>query len=503
MQIRVAVKELKEYEGDALIVNIFEKQKKPGGATAAADAALKGLVARKIERGEIKGKLGEVTVIPAGGRLRVENVLVAGLGDREKFDLDRVRQASAAAARRCGEIGSKRAGTVLHGAGAGGISPADSARAIAEGAILGAYAFDRYRTKKGGKKDEKRLRALDLLERDRGRAGSVREGARLGTALAGAAVFARDMVNEPPSEMTPAAMARIAVEAGKEAGVEVKVHGKKDMEKMGMGAILGVARGSAQQPAFIVMRYRGAPGSKDAAGLIGKGITFDSGGLSLKPAKAMEDMKSDMSGGAAVIAVMRALGTLKPRINVTGIVPAVENMPGGSAQKVGDVLKTMSGRTVEVVNTDAEGRLILADAIEYARREKLSPIVDVATLTGACVVALGDLCAGAFGNDDELVGSIIAAGAAAGEKIWRLPVFDEYKELNKSDVADIKNAGGKDAGAITAALFLGFFYNDAKWCHLDVAGPAFAKKDKGYIRKGATGVPVRTLLHWLLARSGG
>ena len=266
-----------------------------------------------------------------------------------------------------------------------------------------------------------------------------------------------------------------------------------------MGAFLGVAQGSRQPPKFIVLHYRGAGSDAPAMGLVGKGITFDSGGISIKPSAGMEAMKGDMSGGAAVIAAIRAIAQLKPRINVTAIVPATENMPGGNATKPGDVLRAMSGKTIEVINTDAEGRLVLADGLSYARHLNLSPVIDVATLTGAISIALGNVAMGCMTNDQALCDRVIEAGRAAGEKIWQLPLYQEYREQIKSEVADIKNTGGREAGAITAAFFLKEFVEETPWVHLDMAGVDFYDKEKGVLVKGASGMPVRTLVNLVLS----
>ncbi|UCC60457.1 MAG: leucyl aminopeptidase [Dehalococcoidia bacterium] len=315
-----------------------------------------------------------------------------------------------------------------------------------------------------------------------------------GRVLADATNFARDMINEPGNYMTPSDMVEVARGVASEWGLEFRVIEKEEMEQLGMGALLGVAQGSKQPPKFIIISYRGGGDGSSTLGLIGKGLTFDSGGISIKPSESMDEMKGDMAGGAAVIAVMKAIAELKPRIDVTGLVPATENLPDGAALKPGDILKAMNGKTIEVVNTDAEGRLILADAICYAKSLGLSPLIDIATLTGACRVALGDICTGAMGNNQELVDKVISTGMDAGEKIWQLPMFDEYKELNKSEVADIKNTGGRYGGAITAAQFLAEFSDDTPWVHLDIAGPSYIKKDQSYLIKGATGAMVRTLV---------
>ena len=290
-------------------------------------------------------------------------------------------------------------------------------------------------------------------------------------------------------------MAEIARQVADEEGLELEVLDRQDMEKLGMGALLGVARGSDQPPKMIILRHRGDPDDpSNNLGLIGKGITFDTGGISLKPAGGMEDMKGDMAGGASVIAAMKAIGRLNPRINVTGIVAATENMPGGSAQRPGDVVRSMSGKTIEVINTDAEGRLVLADALHYARKMGITRFVDIATLTGAMVVALGHACSGVMGNDQALIDRLIKVGAATGERIWQLPMYEDYKEQIKSNVADMKNTGGRPGGSITAALFLAEFAEDTPWAHLDIAGTYYSSKEKGCLVKGGTGVPTRTLI---------
>jgi leucyl aminopeptidase len=296
-------------------------------------------------------------------------------------------------------------------------------------------------------------------------------------------------------------MADAARKMAAEYGLEVEVLEKEQMAEMGMGALLGVAQGSQQPPKFIILRYKGSSSDEVDVALVGKGITFDSGGISIKPSERMSDMKGDMAGGASVMATLITLARLKPKVNVTAIVPATENLPSGTALKPGDILMAMNGKTIEVLNTDAEGRLILADALSYARKLGARSIIDVATLTGACMVALGNVCTGAFGNNQELTSKVIAAGNEVGEFIWQLPMYDDYKEQLKSDIADIKNIGGRYGGAITAAKFLEEFVNKTPWVHLDIAGTSDTDKEKGYLVKGATGVPVRTLANLILSMS--
>jgi leucyl aminopeptidase len=326
----------------------------------------------------------------------------------------------------------------------------------------------------------------------------MKAAAERGRIVAEAANWSRDLSNEPGNILTPTEFATRAEAMAHERGLGFHVYERAWAENQGMGAFLGVARGSAQPPKFMMLTYQGAGADTKALGLIGKGITFDTGGISIKPAANMDEMKGDMSGGAAVIAAMSAIAQLKPKINVTALVPATENMPGGNATKPGDVLRAMNGKTIEVINTDAEGRLILADAICYGVKLDLNPIVDVATLTGAISSALGNVAYGVFSNSDALTSRLKAASAASGERCWELPMFTEYKELNKSNVADVKNTGGPRAGSIAAAFFLREFVDDRPWAHLDIAGVDFFDKERGATVKGASGIPVRTLVQLAL-----
>ena len=496
MEIKVQAADISQHPARAIVVNLFEGVKRPGGATGAVDKALGGAISQLIKEGEIKGKLSELTLIHTLGRLPSPRVLVAGLGKQQEFRLDKVRDVTGTALRYLRRLGVKTVATVVQGAGVGGLDPQQCAQAIAEGAVMGLYRFTRHKKKN---EDERELDELTLVEFDRTKAPALRRGVATGRILAEAANRARDMANEPANYLTPAIMAEQAQAAADEVGLECEVLEREQMQERGMGALLGVAQGSAQPPKMIVLRYRGDRRRKATLGLLGKGVTFDSGGISIKPSAGMQTMKGDMSGGAAVISAMWAIGRLKPRINVTAVVPATENMPSGAATKPGDVVRAMDGKTIEVVNTDAEGRLILADAIAYARQQGLSPIVDVATLTGAMIVAIGKAATGCMSNNQELCQKVIAAGETAGEKFWQFPLYDEYKEHIKSDVADIKNVGKRgQGGAISAALFLADFVGDTPWIHLDMAGTDSAEKDKGAWVKGATGIPTRTLVNLVL-----
>ncbi|MGB2693653.1 MAG: leucyl aminopeptidase [Dehalococcoidia bacterium] len=493
MEIRVERGDIGQHQADAIIVNLFEGVTSPGGGTGAVDQALDGAISRVIADGDCRGKDGELTLIHTLGKIAAPRVLVAGLGKADKFTVDKVRTIAANAARFLRRHRCKTIASITHGAGIAGLDPEACAQAIAEGTVLGLYTFRRH---KKPPEDAIEVQRLTLVEFDEGRVETLRRGAARGVILAEAANFARDLANEPSNVLTPTELAERARAMAQEYGLECEVFDRAWMEEQGMGGVLGVAKGSQQPPRFIVLRYKG--GGSTHLALVGKGITFDTGGISIKPAAGMEEMKGDMSGGASVIAAMRAIAQLKPAIDVTGVVPATENMPGGNATKPGDVLRAMNGKTIEVINTDAEGRLILSDALVYAGQQSPAAIIDVATLTGAISIALGNVAVGAMTNNDALLARVRRAAEVAGEKVWQLPMFDEYKEQIKSEVADMKNTGGRGAGSITAAFFLKEFVDDTPWVHLDMAGVDFYEREKGILVKGASGIPVRTLVHLVL-----
>ncbi len=493
MEIKVVVGDITEVAADAIVVNLFQGVTAPGGATGAVDDALDGAISDLITDGEITGKKGNA-VIHTLGKMPAKRVVVAGLGKQDDFTANTVRDVAGDAARYLRGLGVKKAATILHGAGIGGMDPEEAAEALAEGTLLGLYNFRQHKTGDGGnegKPEELAVMVFNPEDED-----AVRRGIDTGRIMAEAASLARDLANEPANEMTPTRLAAHAEEVATRHGLEFRVLERSDCEELGMGAFLGVAQGSVEPPKFIICRYSGDPADPDNnLGIIGKSITFDSGGISLKGAEGMGRMKADMSGGASVIGAMHAIGQLKPRINVTMIAAATENMPSGSATRPGDILKSMSGKTIEVDNTDAEGRLTLGDAITYARQELgVKRIVDIATLTGAMGVALGSVRAGVFSNNQELVEAVIEAGDQSGERMWQMPLDDDYKEQNKSDVADIKNTGGRPAGSITAAHFVGEFAEDTPWVHMDIAGVYMVSRDHGAWVKGASGIPVRSLV---------
>lgn len=497
--IKVQTGDAAQIETPALVVNLFQGVTHPGGGTGAVDQAMGGAIAQLIADGEIKGKLGEVTLIHTFERIPARRVVVAGLGEPDDFDTGAVRRVSGDVARFLRGKGVTDYATIAHGAGIGGLSAGESAQAIAEGTLLGLYKFDNYRTNgdgsnagDGGADDD--IQSVTIVEHDARIGDQLTAGVSVGTVLAESTMLARDLVNHPANVMTPTMMAETARQVADSVGLELDVMDRDRMGEHGMGAFLGVAQGSEEPPKLIVMTYRGDPDHpENNLGLVGKGITFDTGGISLKPAANMEEMKGDMAGGASVIAAMKAIGSLKPKINVTGLVAATENMPGGRAQRPGDVVTAMNGKTIEVINTDAEGRLVLADALCYARSLGITRLVDVATLTGAIIVTLGKACTGVMGNSDTLARDLRAAGDRSGERFWDLPMLEDYRELIESDVADMKNIGGPQAGSITAAMLLREFAEDADWVHLDIAGTSTASSSKGHLVKGATGVPTRTL----------
>ena len=494
MRITVTTGEITSIQTPALVVNLFQGVTEPGGATGAVDKALDGAISRLIREGEIKGAQGAVSMLHTLGKISPDRVVVVGLGPPEKIDAQVVRQVSGDVVRYLRQRGINRAATIAHGTGVGGVDLGTSGQAIAEGALLGLYRFESYLSS-NGEEDRADFDELVIVDLDSDRVDVIETGVRTGQITAEGVILARDMVNEPANVMTPTRMAEIAGRLADSEGLSLTVLEASQMSEMGMGALLGVAQGSDQPPKLIVLGYEGDPDHpENNLGLVGKGITFDTGGISLKQADGMEAMKGDMAGGASVVAAMQIISRIKPKINVTGIIAATENMPGGSAQRPGDVVRAMNGKTIEVINTDAEGRLVLADALCYARGQGLTRLVDVATLTGAMVTTLGKACTGVMGNDQTLVDQVTAAGRDTGEKYWQLPMFDEYKELIKSDVADMKNSGGRQAGSISAAFLLSEFVEDAAWVHLDIAGTSTAERTKGHQVKGATGVPARTLV---------
>jgi leucyl aminopeptidase len=494
LEVKVVAGDIMKIPAGVIIVSFFEEAKKPEGTTASVDKVLGGVISSLIHRGEIKGKLNEITLIHCLGKLPAEKVAVVGLGKKTELTLERVRGAVAEAARWLRAKGVDDIATVVLGTEVNEIAATDAVQAITEGVYLGLYAFRKHLTKP----PEGEIKQVTILA-DANSRTVLQQSCRTGRVMAEAANTARDMVNEPSNFMTPSDMAAAAKKLAKAHKLELTILEREQMKKLGMGAILGVAQGSDEPPKFIVLSYKGRPSKEIDIALVGKGITFDSGGISIKPSDGMGDMKGDMAGGASVIAAIGAIAQLKPKSNVMVVVAATENMPSGHAFKPGDVLTAMNGKTIEIISTDAEGRLTLADALAYAVKQGARRVVDIATLTGSMRVALGTICTGTFSNNKDLEDRLIAAGAGAGERFWAMPMYAEYKEQNKSEVADIQNTGGRYAGSITAAQFLAEFVGNTPWVHLDIAGTSSSEKDRGYIVKGATGLPVRTLINLVVA----
>jgi leucyl aminopeptidase len=444
-----------------------------------------------VSGGDFGGKAGE-TALLYGQSGPASRILLVGLGERDLVTPEKLRRAAATVARRARTLGLHSAAFSLPPLP--GTGTREVARTAAEGAGLGLYRFD---THKSAAEDHE----LDTfwLVADEAVLEEATEGAELGGKVAEGTVLARDLANEPSNVATPEYLAKRARRIAEKYGMELNVLDRRGIEEEGLTGLATVGRSASNEPRFIVLEHRRG-GDRAPVVLVGKAVTFDSGGISIKPSAGMEDMKFDMSGGAAVLGVMEALGAIDLPLDVVALVPATENLPGGDAFKPGDVLQMHSGKTVEIVTTDAEGRLILADALSYATRYEPSAVVDCATLTGACVVALGDHASGLMGNDEDLIAELQTASETTAEKAWPLPLFEEYTEQIKGDTADIKNSGGRKGGALTAAAFLKEFA-EYPWAHLDIAGTAYGKKGNAYTTKGATGVPTRLLVEFLLGRT--
>lgn len=498
MQIATSTGDIARSDADVIVVNLFEGVTTPGGATGAVDAALNGAIRRLIELGDVRGKAGELTLIHTHGQLPAPRVLIAGLGKQADFDLDAVRNLSANIVRFLRRPGIGRVATIVHGAGIGGLAPEGAAQAVAEGAVLGSYRFLKHRSSNGDDRSE--IATLEVVELDAAAAAAFEPAVRRGEVLGLATNAARDMANEPSNHLTPMMLAeRAQAVAAAAPSLSIQVLERADMEAKGMGSMLSVAKGSAQPPKMIRIDYRGRGGEGFDLAIVGKGITFDTGGISIKPAANMEAMKADMTGAATVIAAMQAIAALAPAVDVVAIAPCTENMPGGNATKPGDVVTAMNGTTIEILNTDAEGRLVLADGLCWAVELGARRIVDVATLTGAATTSFGDVCYGIMTNDDALASQLENAAARSGEKTWRLPMFKEYDDYVKSEVADIKNSGNRGAGTIVGAKFLERFVARTPWVHLDIANVDMMDKDRGWVSKGASGYSVRTLINLALS----
>jgi leucyl aminopeptidase len=517
VNITVKTGQLENEPADVLLLSHWEGEREFTDQTAAVNIALRGRLAELLKTGEFTGRLGQVSILhmTAEEPIRAKRIVLVGLGKRAEASLEKLRRAMGSAAKAIRDLGGKSFCTPLHGIRPSGarhaavassngsaaavFKPAAAAQAMVEGALLGLYQFTVYRTEQNGAPKE--IKAITVIVPNEGSKAAVQEAVHCGQIVAEATTYVRNLCNHPANVVTPSYIAQEAKKIAQEHRLGCTILDRQQMEKLGMGAMLGVARGSHEPPKFVVLEYHGGRAKQRPVVLVGKTVTFDSGGISIKPAENMEQMKADMTGGADVLAAIRAAARLRLPLNVVGIIPATENMPGGSATKPGDVLTSLSGKTIEVINTDAEGRLILADGLTYANRFKPAVVVDIATLTGACVVALGNVAIGVLGNNQELIEELKTAGEQSGERAWQLPLWEDYYDLIKSDVADMKNTGGRPGGTITAAAFLSKFVGDAVWAHLDIASTDWSDRERPYIGKGATGVGARLLIQFLRNRA--
>lgn len=498
MQIKVLKGSLPEVECDALIINLFDDVKDPSGGTGAVNKALDNLIVKEtIEADEFKAKLGCVSILPTYGKIPARKVVIVGLGKREEFDINAVRKVAAESLKACKGLKAKKVCSILHGAGVAELPVKSCAQALTEGALLANYSYEAYKSKKNEEDDQpkKEIEEFIIVECDEKKFKDIEKGIKIGELVSSATCLARDLASEPAMTCTPSKLADVA----RSFGLECNVYDKDEIAKMGMNSFLAVSQGSIQSPKFIELKYKPKAKSVKKIALVGKGITFDSGGLNLKPASGMLDMKKDMSGAAAVLGIMKVIKELKPKCEIVALIPACENMPSSTAYKQGDVLKAKNGKTIEVTNTDAEGRLILADALSYAVEQEPDEIIDIATLTGAVIHALGSAAASVMGNKQEFIDAFKSASADSGEKLWQLPLYDEYKEMLKSDLADILNSAAGGAGSSFGGIFLQEFVGKTTWLHLDIAGVAWSKAAKNEVCKGSTGFGVRTILYYLLS----
>jgi leucyl aminopeptidase len=487
LRIETRATALKDVAADVLIVPIFEGDTPADGPLAELDAALRGTIGSLVNSGELRGRRDAVTYLHGPHGLASGRLLLVGMGPKDANAAAQLRRAIGTGVR---HMRGKRHGSIAI-ADRAEVAPAQFGKLAAETVALAAVDLSAHKTID---RDDLHVESA-VVQTTPAREAEVLRGVERGSVVADAANFARELGNEPGDRMTPTILADRAVESARAVGLGYDVLDEERMKELGMGALLGVSRGSEEPARLIQLTYEPeSPSGDDVLALVGKGITFDSGGISIKPREGMEWMKYDMCGGAAVIGAMQAIGRLKPSARVVGYVAAAENLPSGKAIKPGDVLRSYAGKTIEVLNTDAEGRLVLSDALAYAIEHGATKVIDLATLTGACVIALGHVYAGLMGNDQPWVDRILEASRSAGEKVWQLPLDKAYREQIRSDIADIKNLGGRTAGTITAGYFLREFVGDTPWAHMDIAGTAWVEDDRPDLARGATGFGVPTLV---------
>jgi leucyl aminopeptidase len=492
MDIRVERGTAERFPCELLLLFSFESPEQLEGPIQKVDLAWKGFISTLMKQGDFKGELFECRLCYPQGALQAKRVVLSGLGKEGDFNLEKWREAASKAGQYIRNTGIKQFAFPIKKFG--GLSEAELVESFVIGLLLGIYQFNEFKTLERDKIKE--IGEIILLgERDE-EIKLIGDGLRTGRIISEAVYMARDLVNGPSNHITPIVLAEKAREIARNQGMEAQVLDVSQAETMGMGAFVAVAKGSQEPGKFILLEYNKGKGL-DTIALVGKGITFDSGGISIKPSENMDRMKDDMSGAAAVLATLQVASKLQLPFHLVGIMPATENLPSGKAYKPGDILKTLSGQTVEVISTDAEGRLILSDALTYSLRYQPKAIIDLATLTGACVIALGDFVIGLFGNDESLLRRIEEASVKTGEKVWRMPLWDDYFDYLKSDAADFRNVGTRAAGAIIGGIFLSKFVEKTPWVHLDIAGPASIEKERPYIPRGGTGVGVRLLIQML------
>ncbi|MBE0501857.1 MAG: leucyl aminopeptidase [Desulfuromonadales bacterium] len=494
MKIVVKTTKPEKQKGGCLLLGVYA-----GRLRSATEKELSPEVAAVLKRAagreNFTGKIGQLLELTTPDGCRADRLLLIGLGEEKRGTGEILRRAVGTALQRMHKVHESDLAVVFDSFTLRKLDTAQRAEALVEGALLGDYRFDRYQTEDKETRNSKPIRVTLLTKTHDLQA--VESGVSVAAAVCAGVVLARDLVNEPGNVKSPDYLANRAQQVCTEAGLECTILGRAELEKEQMGAMLGVAQGSSREPRLIVMQYHGGSAEQKPIALVGKGVVFDTGGISIKPSEGMEEMKMDMGGGAAVIGTMQAAARLKLPCNLVGVVPAVENMTSGTAIRPGDILTSQSGKTIEVVNTDAEGRLILADAISYVRRFEPIQVIDLATLTGACIIALGHHATAVLGNDEKLIASLIRAGEQSGERLWQLPLWEEYAEQIKSEVADVKNVGGRPAGTITAAAFIQKFADGLNWVHLDIAGTGWEEKGRPCYSFGGTGVGVRLLSCYL------
>lgn len=498
ISLTAALKDVSSIKSDALIMFIPSDEK----SSKAAKRKLESLLGKSVLPTSLKdvtGKAGETNVVYTPDTFATNRIILTGIGESDKVNQEYMRRASAAAAKKARAMKLSSIAYILdafdNGSLSASVSLEDISSAIAEGAALGTYTFSTYFSDEEKKSDP--LKTASFIAQTKKGLKEVEAGVKRAAAICEGVYLARDLGNTPGLDLYPETLASIARDECRKAGCKVTVFDEKKIESLKMGGVLSVSKGSERPPRFIIIEWNGGKRTAKPYVLVGKGITFDTGGISIKPAQNMGAMKMDMSGAAAVVGTMKTAAMLKLPVNLVGLIPACENMLSGRAIRPGDVIRIMDGKTVEVDNTDAEGRMILADALVYAKRYKPKAVVDLATLTGACVVALGHYATGMMGNDENVIDALKKAGDRSYERVWELPLFDEYEKLIKSDIADVKNIGGRWAGAITAGWFLKKFVDDYPWVHLDIAGTAILEENGDYTQRGASGIGVRLLIQWL------